>query len=339
MSDEFKIHHLASQVCSSLKSAIKPDNIASNFNKNRTRYVTVQVPAQEARRFIISQSSSPHEFNDLYDELKSKNVRVLDGLVFILENVCKDEKVKKMLHAHALNIGDAGKVPIGKVKPGVRQTEKQEIGNMDLEAIQKTISESARKSRRSKAPKSSKTNLLEQGDSAVSADTLLDVKAQRMKAHANEPSTCDIRYPAIWRSRHIPDLEQYKNKPVGQIGALPTESQESELVRDLLCILSGGRATYIWMKKESTEEHRILPPEYELDPSINISLRSLTVEPLKVAAALHVLLNFSERYVLHNFGMVAHAFVAELSNYVQEIRNNIVKLESVHVSLMKEFAR
>ena len=70
MSDEFKIHHLASQVCSSLKSAIKPDNIASNFNKNRTRYVTVQVPAQEARRFIISQSSSPHEFNDLYDELK-----------------------------------------------------------------------------------------------------------------------------------------------------------------------------------------------------------------------------------------------------------------------------
>ena len=87
------------------------------------------------------------------------------------------------------------------------------------------ISESARKSRRSKAPKSSKTNLLEQGDSAVSADTLLDVKAQRMKAHANEPTTCDIRYPAIWRSRHIPDLEQYKNKPVGQIGALPTESQ------------------------------------------------------------------------------------------------------------------
>ena len=115
--------------------------------------------------------------------------------------------------------------------------------------------------------------------------------------------------------------------------------QESELVRDLLCILSGGRATYIWMKKESTEEHRILPPEYELDPSINISLRSLTVEPLKVAAALHVLLNFSERYILHNFGMVAHAFVAELSNYVQEIRNNIVKLESVHVSLMKECAR
>ena len=70
MSDEFKIHHLASQVCSSLKSSIKPDNIASTFSKNRTRYVTVQVPAQEARRLIISQSSTPHEFNDLYDELK-----------------------------------------------------------------------------------------------------------------------------------------------------------------------------------------------------------------------------------------------------------------------------
>jgi hypothetical protein len=146
-------------------------------------------------------------------------VRVLDGLVFILENICKDEKLKKMLHAQALNIGDAAKVPIGKVKLGARQ----DLANVDLEAIQKTISESARKSRRSKT--NSNLKKLEQGDSAVSADTLLDVKAQRMKAEANEPSTCDIRYPAIWRSRHIPDLEQYLNKPVGQIGALPTEAQ------------------------------------------------------------------------------------------------------------------
>ncbi|CBY22348.1 unnamed protein product [Oikopleura dioica] len=329
MSDEFKIHHLASQVCSSLKSSIKPDNIASTFSKNRTRYVTVQVPAQEARRLIISQSSTPHEFNDLYDELKSKNVRVLDGLVFILENICKDDKLKKMLHAHALNIGDAAKIPIGKVKLGGARQEKQDLASVDLEAIQKTISESARKSRRSKTHSSLKK--LEQGDSAVSADTLLDVKAQRMKAEANESSTCDIRYPAIWRSRHIPDLEQYINKPVGQIGALPTESQESELVRDLLFILTGGRATFMWMKKSSTEEHRIVAPEYELDPSINISLRSLTVEPLKVASALHVIINFSERYVLHNYGLVAHALVAELSNYVQEIRNNMVKLESVHI--------
>ena len=92
----------------------------------------------------------------------------------------------------------------------------------------------------------------------------------------------------------------------------------------------------MWMKKSSTEEHRIVAPEYELDPSINISLRSLTVEPLKVASALHVIINFSERYVLHNYGLVAHALVAELSNYVQEIRNNMVKLESVHVSLTRK---
>lgn len=63
-------------------------------------------------------------------------MRVLDGLVFILENICKDEKLKKMLHAQALNIGDAAKVPIGKVKLGARQ----DLANVDLEAIQKTIS-------------------------------------------------------------------------------------------------------------------------------------------------------------------------------------------------------
>ena len=68
-------------------------------------------------------------------------MRVLDGLVFILENICKDEKLKKMLHAHALNIGDAAKVPIGKVKLGAARQEKQDLANVDLEAIQKTISE------------------------------------------------------------------------------------------------------------------------------------------------------------------------------------------------------
>ena len=41
-----------------------------------------------------------------------------------------------MLHAQALNIGDAAKVPIGKVKLGARQ----DLANVDLEAIQKTIS-------------------------------------------------------------------------------------------------------------------------------------------------------------------------------------------------------
>ena len=46
-----------------------------------------------------------------------------------------------MLHAHALNIGDAAKVPIGKVKLGAARQEKQDLANVDLEAIQKTISE------------------------------------------------------------------------------------------------------------------------------------------------------------------------------------------------------
>lgn len=42
MSDEFKIHHLASEITSTLKSGLSPEIIARNFNESRTPYVTAQ---------------------------------------------------------------------------------------------------------------------------------------------------------------------------------------------------------------------------------------------------------------------------------------------------------
>ena len=44
-------------------------------------------------RHITERTQTPHEFTANYEELKGKNVRILDGLTFIMEKITKDEKL------------------------------------------------------------------------------------------------------------------------------------------------------------------------------------------------------------------------------------------------------
>lgn len=43
-------------------------------------------------------SKTPEDFLRKYEELKSKNVRNLDPLVYLLSKLCEDKEVKKKLH-------------------------------------------------------------------------------------------------------------------------------------------------------------------------------------------------------------------------------------------------
>ena len=83
------------------------------------------------------------------------------------------ELFSNFLKAHAQNLGDAQKVPIG--KPVSRQPVK--IENMDLDQIQQNLTNSIKK------PKAAGSTgiKLDQGDSAVSMETLMDVKSQQLR--------------------------------------------------------------------------------------------------------------------------------------------------------------
>ena len=73
--------------------------------------------------------------------------------------------LRKFLQAHAQNVGDAAKVPIGRRSRPIR------VENMELDQIQNTISNTLKK----------KTIKVEQGDSVVSTETLRDVKSQQIR--------------------------------------------------------------------------------------------------------------------------------------------------------------
>ena len=52
MSDEFRIHHLASEITGTLRCTLKPDIIAQTFNESRTPYITAQVDTHSSLRHI-----------------------------------------------------------------------------------------------------------------------------------------------------------------------------------------------------------------------------------------------------------------------------------------------
>ena len=77
-----------------------------------------------------------------------------------------------LLKAHALNIGDAAKVPLGKpVSKPVK------IENLDLDQIQQNLTNSIKRP---------KTGIkMDQADSALSIETILDVKSQQLRGTKN----------------------------------------------------------------------------------------------------------------------------------------------------------
>ena len=82
------------------------------------------------------------------------------------------------LKAHAQKIGDAKKVPLGKPIKIDRSKNAVKIENMDLENLQANLTSSIKKQKMRPDPPEVK---MDQGDSAVSTETLMDVRSQQLR--------------------------------------------------------------------------------------------------------------------------------------------------------------
>uniref|UniRef100_A0A2C9LH46 Gamma-tubulin complex component n=1 Tax=Biomphalaria glabrata TaxID=6526 RepID=A0A2C9LH46_BIOGL len=134
---EFKIHHHISELMTLLgvKSShpIGPELYAEKLLKCRTPYITTQVSSSNAKWQIAKSTETPIEFSTLYDELKGKNVRDLDPLVFLLSKLHEEEETKQFLATNALEkLEKTGmtSLPHSKVTsqlpaPGTKMTEEE----------------------------------------------------------------------------------------------------------------------------------------------------------------------------------------------------------------------
>ena len=73
-------------------------------------------------------------------------------------------------------------------------------------------------------------------------------------------------------------------------------------------------------------------PKYDVDQSVDISLKSLLADPIKIISALHIVRSFTTRRSVPEYGLVSHALAGELINYCWEINERITQLDTMHVS-------
>lgn len=100
---EFRIHHDVNELLSLLRvhGGDGAEVYIDLLQKNRTPYVTTTVSAHSAKVKIAEFSRTPEDFLKKYDELKSKNTRNLDPLVYLLSKLTEDKETLLYLQQNA----------------------------------------------------------------------------------------------------------------------------------------------------------------------------------------------------------------------------------------------
>uniref|UniRef100_A0A8D2IBB7 Tubulin gamma complex component 2 n=1 Tax=Urocitellus parryii TaxID=9999 RepID=A0A8D2IBB7_UROPR len=100
---EFRIHHDVNELLSLLRvhSGDGAEVYIDLLQKNRTPYITTNVSAHSAKVKIAEFSRTPEDFLKKYDELKSKNTRNLDPLVYLLSKFTEDKETLQYLQQNA----------------------------------------------------------------------------------------------------------------------------------------------------------------------------------------------------------------------------------------------
>uniref|UniRef100_A0A1B0GRD0 Tubulin, gamma complex component 2 n=1 Tax=Mus musculus TaxID=10090 RepID=A0A1B0GRD0_MOUSE len=100
---EFRIHHDVNELLSLLRihGGDGAEVYIDLLQKNRTPYVTTTVSAHSAKVKIAEFSRTPEDFLKKYDELKSKNTRNLDPLVYLLSKLTEDKETLQFLQQNA----------------------------------------------------------------------------------------------------------------------------------------------------------------------------------------------------------------------------------------------
>uniref|UniRef100_A0A672VCT4 Tubulin gamma complex associated protein 2 n=1 Tax=Strigops habroptila TaxID=2489341 RepID=A0A672VCT4_STRHB len=100
---EFRIHHDVNELLSLLHvhGGEGAEVYIDLLQKNRTPYVTTAVSAHSVKVKIAEFSRTPEDFLKKYDELKSKNTRHLDSLVYLLSKLTEDKETLQYLQQNA----------------------------------------------------------------------------------------------------------------------------------------------------------------------------------------------------------------------------------------------
>lgn len=313
--NEFKVHHHVSELMNQLgirsSDTVGAEVYTDMLLKNTTPYITTNVSANQAKRKIAESSKTPIEFLAKYDELKSKNVRDLDSLVFLLSKLCEEQETKEVLEKNFKDKAEAAgattqahKIP-QMPAPGSKYTPQDVLEiQMQLQKLkegpviaQTTSSEMLRKALSEKQIKRN-VNVPHQPDwlfhrSALTLDFMVGVDG---------PTDANI----------IP------------LGTLPTAMQEQAIIDDILCCMQGIEGKYI-LARALIE--RYAPKEFMIDQSLDSSLQEMVKRILPLCSNYSTVVRFIEEKSAFEYGLVNHALSSAMRTLVKDYMVLVAQLE------------
>uniref|UniRef100_A0A8C1NNC5 Gamma-tubulin complex component n=1 Tax=Cyprinus carpio TaxID=7962 RepID=A0A8C1NNC5_CYPCA len=312
---EFRIHHDVNELLGLLnvRGGDGAEVYIDLLQKNRTAYVTTTVSAHSAKVKMAEHSKTPEDFLRKYDELKSKNARNLDPLVYLLSKLTEDKETLKFLQQNAKERSEMSanaasststsySIPATSSKMSMQELEelRKKLGNVTASSNVPQSSEVVRKMLRDRHNKKNPTQ-----PNPVFPNWVYDRPA--------------LIGDFITSPTPVGD-------PVVAIGTMPLAVQEQALVEDLLYVLIGVDGRDVTAQPVLGRQSR----SFIVDPSLDMSIKELINRILPVASCYYTITRFTEEKSSFEYGQVNHALTAAIKTLMKEYLILVTQLEHLH---------
>ncbi|XP_018606329.1 gamma-tubulin complex component 2 [Scleropages formosus] len=312
---EFRIHHDVNELLSLLhvRGGDGAEVYIDLLQKNRTPYVTTTVSAHSAKVKIAEFSKTPEDFLRKYEEMKSKNVRNLDPLVYLLSKLTEDKEALHCLQQNAKERSEASasatassstsfSIPPTSTKMSMQELEelRKKLGTVTASSTVQQSAEVTRKMLREKHSKKNPTVL-----HPVFPNWVYERPALIGDFLTGTPVVADSSLA---------------------IGNMPLAAQEQVLVEDLLYVLVGVDGRDIVAQPVLGRQSR----SFVVDPTLDMSVKELVNRILPVAASYSTITRFTEEKSSFEYGQVNHALTAAMRTLMKEYLILVTQLEHLH---------
>uniref|UniRef100_A0A665VRI8 Gamma-tubulin complex component n=1 Tax=Echeneis naucrates TaxID=173247 RepID=A0A665VRI8_ECHNA len=306
---EFRIHHDVNELLSLLhvRGGDGAEGYIDLLQKHRTPYVTTTVSAHSAKVKLAEFSKTPEDFLRKYEELKSKNVRNLDPLVYLLSKLCEDKEMLHFLQQNAKERSESSANTSSTTTTSytLPQTSTK-MSMQELDELRKKLG--------------NVTSWL--------SSSWITRKMLRDKHNKKNPTQPNPVFPNWVYDRpallgdFITSPTPAGDPPVA-IGTLPMATQEQALVEDLLFVLIGVDGRDITAQPVLGRQNR----SFIVDATLDMSIKELVNRILPVASYYSTITRFIEEKSSFEYGQVNHALTAAMRTLMKEYLILVTQLE------------
>ncbi|PIK61694.1 putative gamma-tubulin complex component 2 [Apostichopus japonicus] len=297
---EFKVHHHVSELMHVLgiKGSEGPEVYAELMTKNIRPFISTLVSAHQAKRKIAEFTKTPEEFLRKYDDLKSKNVKDLDAMVFLISKLSDDKSTTSVLSQNAKLYEmpmDRASVPA----PGTKMTQ------AELSEVRSQLQ-----------------SLATSGGSSQASEMFRKMmREKQVKKNLNMtlPDLPPWVFDRPFLTRDYVVLNRAPITPGVTLGTLPVGMQEMAIVNDG----AEGKYTTLAYNQDKSGERSIV-----VDPSLDPSLRELANRVIPICTNYSTIVHFTEDKSSFEYGMVNHALCGAMKTLLKEYNVLIAQLEN-----------